>query len=81
MDNPKRDVSNKTIAILFIVTLLISAVGTFMVVKNINDIQVERKTIQQEEGDEPIAVSLEVKEPPVSAGSIVLNVQPRPADV
>ena len=67
------DLSNKMIFILFVVTLLVSAIGSFLVLKSVNEI-----SGQDDEG--PVAgsasgsVSLTIDRPPISNGGVQLEV-------
>jgi hypothetical protein len=67
------DISDKTIIVLFIVTLLVSSVGTFMVVKSINEAQIERNGQVYGKVNGAGGVELNI-EKPAGSGSVKLEI-------
>lgn len=72
-DKMSGDISDKTIIILFIITLLVSSIGTFLVVKSINEAKIEKDNAAYGTINGGAGISMNI-ERPVGAGSIKLEV-------
>jgi len=70
------DLSNRIIVILFIITILVSFMGTFLVLRGVNEVA---SAEQPEMGASSGTVSLTVHRPAVSSGGVNLEVLSRQA--
>ncbi|MCX6706862.1 MAG: hypothetical protein NT001_01835 [Candidatus Woesearchaeota archaeon] len=69
------DISDKTIIVLFIITLLVSSIGTFLVVKSINEAKLEKDNnaaYGKVNGGAGVSMNIER---PIGAGTIQMDIQ------
>ncbi|MBU0535655.1 MAG: hypothetical protein KKE20_01720 [Nanoarchaeota archaeon] len=57
------DISTKTLAILFIITILVSFAGTFVVIRSLNDISVDQEGEPASSGSVALSLNLQEKPP------------------
>ena len=68
------DISDKTIVILFIITLLVSSIGTFLVVKSIDQAKTQEQNLGKTSNGGVISLNIER---PVQAGKASIDIVER----
>ena len=69
------DISKKTIMVLVVLTIIVSALGTLTVLDSVNNGDISNVPAMQEEASTEVAglVTLKINEPIQVAGNVILN--------
>lgn len=69
------DISKKTIMVLVVLTIIVSALGTLTVLDSVNHANISHASTVQEEGSTQASglVSLKISEPAKVTGNVILN--------